>query len=361
MENERLTDTLCKKMSAELEQFRDRLLKQYPEEILNHTYEFTVKQDILLAMENNRLSDGQAAALLKSASPLEDIFRSYEKRETGHMDDIQDTITDRADTLLSREKELRDTPLYPASAVYAQEHGELDQYFASARANTACRDAIDQAISANHDGYRLNAEPAVRQVVVAFGYDRALYVLANTIQHKEQDGRFSASNKQWAASQHIVPDIDSFGHDRTLEFVVDRAHPGVVDLFTTFLRREYLLTQPLTAEDITAEAKRICERLQAEPEPNSPNKTHFMAKVSPDFLARASTKDMETFQRCFPFKSLTLTTMKDTKGVFSVIARDEDRNRQLRQPRASVMKKLKEPVEAPKPNKPRKAREAELE
>ena len=217
-------------------------------------------------MENNGLSDEQAAALLKSASPLEDVFRSYGKRETGHMDDIQDTITDRADTLLNREKELRDPPLYPASAVYAQEHGELDQYFASARANTACRDAIDQTISANNDGYRLNTEPAVRSVVDAFGYDRALYVLANTIQHKEQDGRFSASNKQWAASQHIVPDIDSFGHDRTLEFVVDRAHPGVVDLFTTFLRREYLLNQPLTAEDITTEAKRICEQLQAEPE-----------------------------------------------------------------------------------------------
>ena len=38
------------------------------------------------------------------------------------------------------------TPIYFHSATYAYEHGELDQYHASHKANIACREAIEQAI-----------------------------------------------------------------------------------------------------------------------------------------------------------------------------------------------------------------------
>ena len=39
------------------------------------------------------------------------------------------------------------TPIYFHSATYAYEHGELDQYHASHKANIACREAIEQAIT----------------------------------------------------------------------------------------------------------------------------------------------------------------------------------------------------------------------
>ena len=39
------------------------------------------------------------------------------------------------------------TPVYFHSGAYAQEHGELDQYRASRKANMACKEAIEQAIA----------------------------------------------------------------------------------------------------------------------------------------------------------------------------------------------------------------------
>lgn len=118
-----------------------------------------------------------------------------------------------------------------------------------------------------------------------------LHVLANTVRHKEWDGRISQSNKAWARTVPVFEDPDAWGNDRNKEFVVDRSHPGIIDLFVDMARHEYLLSQPLTKEDIHAEAARILSAFQAEREPNSPHGTHFMAQVDPDFLARASTKD----------------------------------------------------------------------
>ena len=72
------------------------------------------------------------------------------------------------------------TAIYPYSASYAREHGELDQYRVSYRANIACKEAIEQAIAAHYHDNRLGTE-AVHQVLEQFGYDRMFYVLAVTV------------------------------------------------------------------------------------------------------------------------------------------------------------------------------------
>lgn len=96
MTNEELNTALYEKMFAEQETYRAWLLSQPPEEILNHTYEYTCREDILLSLEYHNLPDTQARALLKSPSPLSDIFRDWEKKETGYMDDIWQTVEERA-------------------------------------------------------------------------------------------------------------------------------------------------------------------------------------------------------------------------------------------------------------------------
>ena len=60
MSNEEMNTALYEKMSAEQGKFRDWLLTQPPEEILNHAYEYTVREDMVMAMENLDLSHGQA-------------------------------------------------------------------------------------------------------------------------------------------------------------------------------------------------------------------------------------------------------------------------------------------------------------
>ena len=46
--NEALQQSLYDKLSREQDKYRDRLLHQEPSEILNHTYEYTIREDIVM-------------------------------------------------------------------------------------------------------------------------------------------------------------------------------------------------------------------------------------------------------------------------------------------------------------------------
>ena len=157
-------------------------------------------------------------------------------------------------------------PLYPHTAAYALEHGELEQYRASLQANIACKNAIEAAIRQHFDGMHLN-EAAVTEVMVAYGKERICYVIANTLQQKSWNERFSPSNKAWAAQFEIAatvrPDYDSRG-----AFVVD-SHPAALDGFTGLLRRECekpSLYERLEKARFHAKPKRAASTRRKEPE-----------------------------------------------------------------------------------------------
>ena len=338
---------LYEKMAAEQDKFRDWLKSQPPEEILKHTYEYTVREDILVAMEELDLPQSRAAALLASPSPLADVYKEFSDRETSYMDVVRNSIEQRAEAALDAQREL---PLYRHDASYAREQGDLDLYRSSHCANIACEEAIETAIADNYRDNRLDRD-AVPQVIEQFGYTRALYVLANTVQQKDWDGRFSSANKTWAKTVDIPPNPDSFGGERNLDFVVN-SDTGMVDLFLTQARQDYLRLQPLTPEEIQAEAARLLQELRASDTPNSPHGTHSMARVSPDFLARAGTQAHEQLMKLLPFRSLTITGLVDRPGTYVTILASEDRSKELRQPRRSVRRQLKqEPHPAEKPEK----------
>ena len=263
MTNEERNTALYQKMFAEQEKFRDWLKGQPPEEILNHAYEYTIREDILMSLEYHDLPDAQADALMKSPSPLADVFRDFEKRETDHMETIWDCLESRADMLLKEQRRaLRETSVYRYPASYAQEHGELEQYRASSRANIACKEAIEAAIREYYDGNSLDSQAAA-QVVEAFGLDRTLYVLANTVQQKDWDGRISTGNKAWAKTIPIHPNPDAWGADRNASFVV-HSHPGLTNLFLSTVRQEYCQKQEKSAKSS------VREKLQAMPKATSP-------------------------------------------------------------------------------------------
>ena len=263
MTNEERNTALYQKMFAEQEKFRDWLKGQPPEEILNHAYEYTIREDILMSLEYHDLSDAQAEALMKSPCPLADVFQDFEKLETDHMDVIWDCLESRADMLLEEQRRtLRETPVYPYPASYAQEHGELEQYRASIKANSACKEAIESAIREYYDGNSLDSQAAA-QVVEAFGLDRTLYVLANTVQQKDWDGRISPGNKAWAKTIPIQKNPDAWGADRNASFVVN-SHPGLTNLFLSTVRQEYCQKQEKSAKSS------VREKLQAMPKATSP-------------------------------------------------------------------------------------------
>ena len=334
--NEALQQSLYDKLSREQDKYRDWLKGQPPEEILHHSYEYTVREDILMSMEELTLSEAETRALLLSPSPMAILYDKFSDLETGYMDTIRDSIED---TAKDEAKKLRELLVYPYPADHARENGELDAYRASFRANVSCKEAIEAAIREHYRDNRLDAGAAVGQVAEQFGQDRMLYVLAATVRHFDYDGRISRDNKRWANTIPAYQNGDGMDSDRSVQFVVC-SHPGLTDLFLTQARHEQRLRLPLTADEIKTEAARLLGKLQEPVQPNSPNGTHFMAEVSRDFMEHAGAKDTAALQKLLPFSTLALTTLKDRRGVFALIGKDEDRSQNLRRP--SVRSKLQQ-------------------
>ena len=103
MTNEQWNTTLYKQMFTEQEQFRDWLLAQPPQEILNHAYEYVMREDILLSLEYNDLTDAQAAALLASPAPLADVYKELDYVESSHMEEVWSCVVDRANIVLDEQ------------------------------------------------------------------------------------------------------------------------------------------------------------------------------------------------------------------------------------------------------------------
>ena len=231
MDAEKLNKALYDKMAAEQERFKHGLLGQTPEEVLNHAYEYAMREDILMEMEALDLPAPQAAALLASPFPLADVYKDFRNMETGHMDILRECIEARADTMLEAKREAtRAIPIYQQSGEYAREHGELDAFRTSRKANEACRDAIDAAIRDGYDGTYLTAD--VKGVLAEFGPERVSYVLAATLQDKTWDQRFSRSNQAWAAA---IPMFET--EDRRLAYLIN-SHPTLLDGFVNMVRKE---------------------------------------------------------------------------------------------------------------------------
>ena len=209
MTNEELNTALYKKMFAEQEKFEDWLLSQSPREILNHAYEYTMREDILLSLEYNDLTSDQAAALLASPSPLDDLYHQYEKMETSHMEEIWSCFENRAEQVKA------------AQAVQEK------------RLNISYKEAIEEAINSNYQGNSLDAKAAAQEVLDRFGPERVQTVLAATVQDKDWDARFSRENKAWAQTMPM-PEGSEDGNRRS-HWVVD-SHPGLVNLFVDQVR-----------------------------------------------------------------------------------------------------------------------------
>lgn len=70
MTPEELNTASYHKMEAEQDSYRDWLLTLPPDEILQHAYEYAVRQDILFAMEDLELQPEQWCGTWMQSGPL---------------------------------------------------------------------------------------------------------------------------------------------------------------------------------------------------------------------------------------------------------------------------------------------------
>ena len=138
-------------------------------------------------------------------------------------------------------EEKSEVPIYRETANYAYEAGEMEPYRASLAANVECRRAIEAAISSNYGDNRLDADAAVKSVLEQFSPERVRYVLANTIQQKDFDGRIPQPLKEWAKSVDVCPENAS-------RFLVDKPNPGLTALFVDAFRQQTEPEKEVTSE-----------------------------------------------------------------------------------------------------------------
>lgn len=236
MEHDYLSTCVCGRLVEEQRAFREWLLKQPAEEILNYAYEYAMREDIVYALEDIEFPEGEALALLASENPLSNIYKRYLELETDHMENIRQCIEGLAQDAESLFANTSKQPVYRHSFDYAVSHGEEQLYRNSFLANVACKDAIERAIAQNYAANCMDAI-ASKQVVTQFGYDRTLYVLANTVQFKDWDSRFSWINKEWAKNIQVAGGSEGIW-DHRWKFVVEKSHPGLIDMFLTMVRSD---------------------------------------------------------------------------------------------------------------------------
>jgi hypothetical protein len=121
--------------------------------------------------------------------------------------------------------------VYPYSFGTAKHDGDVELWRTSYKENVDCKGAIEQTIREN---YHLNADTA-KKVIGEFGFDRVNWVLANTVQQKSYDGRFSEDNKKWA-KRFYIPDRE--GSNRASKYIVETP-PAVLDGFIQEARAVY--------------------------------------------------------------------------------------------------------------------------
>ena len=216
-------ERLTEKMTAEFDGYRSWLLKQPPEEILNHAYEYTTKENLLNVLGDTDLKPQQIETLLRSPCPLEDVFKDCSYIDQSDYNyTLKVLIDQRADMEMEKQ---RGIPIYNGTAQEADERGELDKFKASAEADENCKTAIENAIARNYDGFRLNTSAAIREVREQFGEKRLARVTASLIANRQPDGRISPENMKWAEKNATTKKLST-----------DRTHSGLLDIFATRLR-----------------------------------------------------------------------------------------------------------------------------
>lgn len=101
----------------------------------------------------------------------------------------------------------------------------------SVEPNEACKYSVEGYIRGNFDGMHLKTEN-ISGLVDYYGEERLNFVLANTVQMSETDGRYSLGNKAWASGIVVLND-----ESERRKFYIN-SHPAILDGFISSYRKQ---------------------------------------------------------------------------------------------------------------------------
>lgn len=209
----------------------DTLNSLYEKFNINHPQDFTghsLSVSDVVVMRKNGESKAYYVDSFGFTELPEFIHERLRLQEVSNTQDVKETVEEKGE-----EKEY--LPVYQQTLQYAMEHGAADDYLDSRKLNIDCKKAIEETIRGHFDGMRLSLEDS-GGVLEQFGTERVSYVLANTLRHLSEDGRFSRDNRVWADGIEVTENIHR-GMDMNLDYLVN-SHPAVLDGYIHLVRGE---------------------------------------------------------------------------------------------------------------------------
>lgn len=128
-------------------------------------------------------------------------------------------------------------PVYYPSIETASSQDEKEMWMENRRINLDCKRFIEDRASAAYNTRELDL--SIKDLVEQYGVERAMYVLARTVQYMEWDGRFSTVVRERAAGfdfsdmhtqavKKALTQEDAAYADRSRTYVTD-VHPCIVN------------------------------------------------------------------------------------------------------------------------------------
>lgn len=209
----------------------DTLNSLYEKFNINHPQDFTghsLSVSDVVVMRKNGESKAYYVDSFGFTELPEFIHERLRLQEVSNTQDVREAVEEKGE-----QKEY--LPVYQQTLQYAMEHGAADDYLDSRKLNIDCKKAIEETIREHFDGMRLSLEDS-GGVLEQFGTERVSYVLANTLRHLSEDGRFSRDNRVWADGIEVTENIHR-GMDMNLDYLVN-SHPAVLDGYIHLVRGE---------------------------------------------------------------------------------------------------------------------------
>ncbi len=142
--------------------------------------------------------------------------------------------------------------------------------------NNECKREIERYIRNNFDGMHLRMDGFI-ELVDFYGEERMKYVLANTVQLGDEDGRYSPANKAWAQGINI----NNSAEDRASFNVY--SHPALLDGLVTHVRKK---EQEKAVEAQPQEKKQAKKEEEKMPQNEKPKREWEHIKVSQNALIK---------------------------------------------------------------------------
>lgn len=177
-------------------------------------------------------------------------------------------------------------------------------------------------------------------------------------------GRVEQPAKQW---------FNGNDHPQYGKFERFEAQPNDPEALRDLLQEERRSREQLSPGDfkahiatlrdglIEAEAQRIVAEMKRQYSPNSPNKTHYMTELAPAFLMLASSRDVDRLFSLLPYKTLTFSKIEGRHGIYALIDKNENRDRDIRKPRPSIRAQLAADKKKAAPKRAAKTKHHEME